>query len=142
MNLTVVTPTNTIFSDTIEELVVNTTSGQIGILPGHMSLVTSLQPGEMIIKKNGNNIQHFAITGGFIEVANDKIVVLSDYAIQSEEIELEKVVEAKKRAEETLKEAKEGISERDFATAEAELRKAVLQLKIANKRQPRTHRPQ
>jgi F-type H+-transporting ATPase subunit epsilon len=134
MLLTVITPTKKVFSEEIDELVVHTTNGEIGILPHHMPLVTSVLPGEMIMKIKGRE-QHYAITGGFLEVGEEGITVLADYAIQSEEIEVEKAMEAKQRAEEVLKRSREeGVSERDFAAAEAELRKAVLQINVAHKR--------
>ncbi len=134
MLLTVITPTKKVFSEEIDELIVNTTSGQIGILPNHMPLVTSLLPGEMIMKIKGKE-HHYAITGGFLEIGQEGITILADYAIQSEEIEVEKALEAKKRAEAVLKKSEEeGISQRDFAAAEAELRKAVLQINVAHKR--------
>ena len=133
MHLQVLTPNKKIFSEEIDELIVNTMDGEIGILPNHTHLVTRLKPGEMIIKIKGEQ-QYFAITGGFLEVSKNKITILADYAVHSEDIGVEEVLQAKKRAEEILKRAKEDISERDFAAAQADLRKAILQLNIANRR--------
>ncbi len=133
MHLKVLTPNKEIFSEEIDELIVNTVDGQIGILPNHIQLVTRIMPGEMILKIKGKQ-QYFAITGGFLEVSNNKITILADYAVYSEDIEVEKVLQAKRRAEEILKRAKEDISERDFATAQADLRRAVVQLHVANRR--------
>ena len=133
MHLQVLTPNKKIFSEEIDELTVDTVNGQIGILPNHIQLVTRIKPGEMILKIKGKQ-QYFAITGGFLEVDKNKITILADYAVYSEDIEVEKVLQAKKRAEEILKRTKEGISERDFAIAQADLRRAVLQLHVANRR--------
>jgi F-type H+-transporting ATPase subunit epsilon len=133
MHLKVITPNKTIFSEEIEELIVNTPSGQIGILPHHMPLVTSVQPGEMILKIKGKE-QHYAVTGGFLEVGKEGITLLADYAIQSEDINVEKAMAAKKRAEEVLKRTKEGVSERDFAVAQSDLRRAISELHVANRR--------
>jgi F-type H+-transporting ATPase subunit epsilon len=105
MLLTVITPTKKVFSEEIDELNVHTTNGQISILPNHMPLVTSLLPGEMIMKIKGKE-QHYAVTGGFLEIGKAGITVLADYAISSEEIKIDKAEEAKKRAEEILKYSK------------------------------------
>lgn len=133
MQLTVVTPEKTILEKTVDEVIVNTTEGEIGILPNHMPLVASVKPGEMILKIKGNT-EHYALTGGFLEVSTQGVTILADYAIRSEEIEVEKAMDAKRRAEELLKKSKEGVSQRDFAVAQAELVKAVLQINIANRR--------
>ena len=133
MHLQVLTPNKKIFSEEIDELIVNTTNGQIGILPNHIQLVTRIKPSEMIIKIKGKK-HYFAITGGFLEVDKNKIVIIADYAVSSEDIGVEEALQAKKRAEEILKKTKENISERDFATAQADLRRAILQLNIANRR--------
>lgn len=133
MQLKVITPDKTVVTEDIEEITVNTPGGQIGILPHHMPLVTAVTPGEMILKIKGK-IQHYAVTGGFMEVNRDGVTILADYAIHSEEIEVEKAMAAKKRAEEILKKKEEGISERDFAVAQSDLRRAVLELHVANRR--------
>jgi F-type H+-transporting ATPase subunit epsilon len=133
MQLDVITPVKKIFSDEVDEVIVNTTSGQIAILPHHINLFTKVMPGEMIIKQKKDE-QYLAITGGFLEVANNKITVLADYAVKSEDIEVEKAIQAQKRAEELLKKKEEGISQRDQALAEADIRRSILELQIANRR--------
>src|SRR5438876_116035 len=87
----------------------------------------------MIIKIKEKK-HYFAITGGFLEVDKNKLTIIADYAVRSEEIVTEEVLKAKKRAEEILKKTKENISERDFAIAQGDLDRAILQLKIANRR--------
>ena len=133
MHLQVLTPNKEIFSEEIDELIVNTLDGEIGILPNHIQLVTRIKPCEMIIKIKEKK-HYFAITGGFLEVDKNKLTIIADYAVRSEEIVTEEVLKAKKRAEEILKKTKENISERDFALAQSELERAVLQLNIANRR--------
>lgn len=142
MQLKVITPDKSVLTEDIEEITVNTPGGQIGILPHHMPLVTAVEPGEMILKIKGK-LQHYAVTGGFLEVGKEGVTLLADYAIHSEEIEIEKAMEAKKRAEEIIRKTKEGVSERDFAVAQSDLRRAVLELHIANRRRKnRTQMPQ
>jgi len=133
MHLDVITPDKKIVSEEIDGLSVNTPNGHIGILPNHVHLVTKIIPGEMIVKIKGKE-RYYAITGGFLEVNENKVTILADYAVQSEEIEVEKALEAKKRAEEILKKTKEKVSDRDFALAQAELRRAVMELHVANRR--------
>lgn len=133
MLLNVITPNKTVFSEEIQELTVSTPGGQIGILPHHMPLVTSVLPGEMIMKIKGKE-SYYAVTGGFLEVNDKGVTLLADYAVHSDEIEVEKAVAAKKRAEEVLKRVKEGVSERDFALAQSDLRRAVSELHVASRR--------
>lgn len=133
MNLEIITPEKVIFDGEIDELIVPTVTGEIAILPHHVDLLTQLAPGEITVK-TGNKQQHIAVTGGFLQITNNSISLLADYAVKSEEINAQKALEAQRRAEEILKRKKEGISEQDFAIAQNDLRRAVLELKVANKR--------
>lgn len=133
MHLSIVTPEKTVYAGDIDELIVNTASGELTILPHHVNLFTKIMPGEVSIKAAQKN-QFLAVTGGFLELSSNKATILADYAVRAEEIEVSKAIEAQKRAEETIKKAQEGISERDFATAQADLRKALLELHVARKR--------
>lgn len=129
MLLEIITPQKVIYKEEIDEAVIPTTEGEIGILPHHIGLLTQIAAGEIIIKK-GNKAQSIAITGGFLEVSKDHISILADYAIRSEDIEVAKAEEAQRRAERLMKEK---TTEKDFKIAEAELLKSLLQLKIAGK---------
>lgn len=137
MHLDVITPEKTIYSGDIEELAINTADGEIAILPHHVNLFTKIMPGEMIIKVNKKD-QYLAVTGGFLEISNNTITVLADYAVKADEIEVDKAIAAQKRAEEIIRRKKEGISEKDFATAQADLRRALLELHVANRRRRKT----
>jgi F-type H+-transporting ATPase subunit epsilon len=137
MQLEIITPEKVVLQQDIDEVIVPTPNGQIAILPHHVSLVTKVQPGELIIKVKGKET-FLAITGGFLEIANNKITILADYAVRAEEIEVEKVLAAQKRAEDVLKKTKENISERDLAIAQAELQRSILQLHVVNKRKRRS----
>jgi F-type H+-transporting ATPase subunit epsilon len=137
MDLEIVTPEKTIFKDTIEELALNTADGEIAVLPNHVNLFTKVMPGEVAIKFHKKEI-FMAITGGFLEVSNNKLTLLADYAVRAEDIEIEKAVEAQKRAEGVLKKAKENVDAQDFATAQAELSKAILELRVAKRKHRNT----
>lgn len=134
MQLEIVTPEKIVFQqDNVDEIITETLNGQIAILPNHVNLVTQVIPGEMIIKIKGKE-EYLAVTGGFLEVFNNKATLLADHAVKAEHIVVEKALEAQKRAEETLKRKEEGISEKDLAMASAELRKSILELKVATRR--------
>lgn len=130
MQLKLITPEKTIFEGEIEEIVAPTTEGEIAILPHHTDLVTQITDGEIIIKANNKN-NHIAVTQGFLEVQQGTVSVLADFAIRSDDINMKQVLEAQKRAEEMLKEKRDDISERDF---EAAMKRAMVQIRIANKR--------
>ena len=131
--LDIITPTNVVLSEEVDEITMPTTDGEISILPNHVNLLTKIAPGEMLIKK-GPKTDLFAITGGFLEIANNHVNVLADYAIHADAIEIAKVEEAKERAQKAMKEK---LTEEDFRVVNAELAKSLLQLKVARKRKVR-----
>lgn len=139
-NFEVVSPEKLVYKDEVEEVILPTTSGQITILPNHISLFTQVIPGEIIIKKNGKE-QYMAVTGGFLEVNNNNASILADYAVRSEDIEVAKAMDAQKRAEKIIKESGEKTSEKDFALAQAEFLRSILELKVASRRKKITLPP-
>lgn len=141
MHLEIITPEKILFKEEIDELIVPTVSGEIAILPHHVNLLTEIIPGELTIKIK-NKEQHLAITGGFLQIAHNSITLLADYAVRSEEIDAKKALEAQKRAEEILKKKAEGISQRDFELAQSEFRRAIAELKVANRRRRAGSTPQ
>jgi len=134
MQLKVITPEKVIFDDQADELILPTVNGEIAVLPQHVDLLTQIAPGEMVIKTKGKN-HHVAVTGGFLQIDKGVLTVLAEYAIRSDEIDAKKAQEAQKRAEEILKNV-EKVGERDFAIAQMDIRRAVLELKVARKRRP------
>src|SRR5438045_955154 len=111
MHLDVITPEKTVLSEEVDEILVPTPAGQIGILPHHINLVSQITQGEIVIRKKGKE-QYFAITGGFLEVVQGKISIIADYAAHAEDIDVEKAIQAQKRAEEILKKDRSAVSER------------------------------
>src|SRR6185437_11336840 len=130
MDLEIVTPEKIIFEGHVDEIYVNTADGAIGILPHHINLFTKLVPGELKLKVSGRN-QYMAITGGFLEVNKNKVTILADYAVHAEEIDINKAMDARKRAEEILKKKESKITEQEFASAQAAFKQAVAELKVA-----------
>jgi F-type H+-transporting ATPase subunit epsilon len=100
------------------------------ILPKHAPLITMLAPGELVIRKDGDE-QYLVISGGFMEVMPDKVIVLADACERSDEIDLDRAVAAKQRAEERLKVL---TPELDQSRAEAALRRSIARLRVAEKR--------
>lgn len=132
IRLEIVTVERKLFDDEVNMVVAPGTEGVLGILPHHTALLTGLSYGELIVKKDGQPDQYFAIGGGFMEVQPDHVVVLADAAERAEEIDLARAEAARKRAEELLARAKD--SEIDFARAEALLRRSMARLKVARRR--------
>lgn len=130
LHLEIITPTKVVFKDDVNEVIIPTINGEIAILPKHVNLLSQIAPGEIIIKKNGKEF-FLAITGGYLDVANDNISILADYAVRSEDIEIAKAEEARKRAEKVMAEK---TGQEDFAKIESQLRRSILELKVANRR--------
>ena len=104
--------------------------GQIGILVNHVNMLTKLSGGELFII-SGPSMTVLAITGGLLDVHDNQVTVMADSAVRADEIDIAVVEAAKRKAEEALREK---LSDKEFAIASADLRRAVLELKIAKKR--------
>jgi F-type H+-transporting ATPase subunit epsilon len=135
--LEIVTAERMVFSDEVSALVAWGVEGQLGILPHHAPLMTMLQPGDLLIRKDKEE-EFFAISGGFLEVRPDKVIVLADACERAEEIDLARAEGAKRRAQETLKAAPLTV---DAAAAEASLRRSLARLKVAERRKRRPPGP-
>jgi F-type H+-transporting ATPase subunit epsilon len=131
--LDIVTAEREVYSDEVDEVVAPGVEGQLGILPHHAPLMTTLLPGELLVKKGGEEF-YLAISGGFIEVRPDRIIVLADAAERVEEIDIARAEEAKRRAEQRLAERAPGV---DMARAEAALRRSLIRLRVAERRRRR-----
>ena len=131
--LEVVTAERMVFADDVSEVVAWGVEGQLGILPHHAPLMTMLQPGDLVIKRD-NEEEYLALSGGFLEVRPDKVIILADACERVEEIDIARAEAAKRRAEETLKERPPEV---DTAVAEAALRRSLARLKVAEKRRRR-----
>src|SRR5580698_6241805 len=101
LKLEIVTPSAKIFSDDVEMVTLTGIDGQMGILPQHMPLMTALAAGEIIARKDGQNI-FLAVGEGFVQVTREKVSVLTDMAIKADDIDEAKAEEAKRNAEARL----------------------------------------
>lgn len=134
LHLQIITPEKTVFDGEVGQVGLPTETGQITVLPHHVGLITTIEPGEIVFEHN-HRINRLATGFGFAQVAAADVKVLVDLAAPEEEIEERKIEEAKRAAEEALKQ-KHLLSEEEYATAAANLQKALVQLKI--KRRHRT----
>jgi F-type H+-transporting ATPase subunit epsilon len=140
--LRVLSPLGTVFEGQARSATLPTTEGEIEVLPHHMPLVAVLTDGEMIVDTGEKKVS-IAIAGGFLDTApqggeesGPRAIVLSDFAAESDSIEIARVEAAKKRAEDLLAEKKD---RGEVLLVERELQRAILQLKIAEKVKSRRH---
>lgn len=130
LRLEIITAERQVFADDINILVAPGIEGELGILPHHAPLMTMLQPGELLIRKDGEET-YMVVTGGFLEVRPDKVIVLADACERAEEIDVARAEEAKRRAEERLKTRPPDV---EAASIEAALRRSLTRLKVAERR--------
>jgi F-type H+-transporting ATPase subunit epsilon len=132
LTLEIVTPEARVYSDTIDTVVIPTTTGEVGILPGHIPLLTQIEHGELRVTKNGQT-QTLAVSGGFAEVESDRVHVLAEHAITEEKIDEHAVEAALKRAEQQLKDAKD-IDPQQYEHLQSLVRYSGVQLAVKRRR--------
>jgi F-type H+-transporting ATPase subunit epsilon len=138
LNIEIVTAESTVLSqDGVDEIVAPGVDGEFAVLPQHAAFITILAPGELRLLR-GNDEDVMAITGGFFEVRDDRVVVLADAAERVDEIDVARAEAARARAEQSLRERPETV---DLAAAEASLRRALARLKVAERRRRGSARP-
>ena len=130
LHLEIVTAERVVMSDDVDQVNAPGAAGRMGVLPRHEPLLTSLIPGELTIIKNGQSTP-FAVSGGFMEVLPDRVTILADTAERAAEIDEARAEAARRRAEEMLRERH---SEQDTIGAEAQLRRAMVRLRVARLR--------
>jgi F-type H+-transporting ATPase subunit epsilon len=136
--LDIVTPERLVYSDEVDSVVCPGTVGEIGVLPHHAPLLSTLGFGELRIRK-GNEEEFFAIAGGFLQVLPDRVVVMAETADLASEIDLERADEARRKAQHALEAGY--IEPADLARARASLQKALLRIRIAERHRRKAPRP-
>jgi F-type H+-transporting ATPase subunit epsilon len=134
IRLDIVTAERAVYSEDVEMVIAPGVEGQLGILPHHAPLMTMLEPGELIVRKGAEEFS-LAVSGGFLEVRPDRVIVLADSAERAEEIDIARAEEAKRRAEQRLVERY--VPDVDAARVEASLRRSLIRLKVAARRRKR-----
>jgi F-type H+-transporting ATPase subunit epsilon len=132
LTLEIVTPEARVYSDTIDSVVIPTVEGEIGVLPGHIPLLTQVGYGELRVTKGGAT-QLLAVGGGFAQISADKISILAESAINEEKIDEHAVEAAMKRAEEALK-GKDSLDPAEIERLESFVRSSVVQLALKRRR--------
>jgi len=132
--LEIVTPDAKVFSETVDEVGLPTSEGRMHILPHHVPVIAKLKAGEIQVHR-GKEIEMLAVGSGFIEVYGDKVSILTDQAINVEEIDDTEIEEAVKRAQEALEEGKKSnIDAAEIDRLEAEARFAFAKQVARGKR--------
>lgn len=135
----IVTAERTVFDDTVDMVVAPGAEGQLGILPNHAPLITSLTFGELVLHREGLEDEFIAIGGGFMEVLPDHVTILADSAERAEEIDETRAEEARLRAAELMEQ--KHVEDVDLARAEAALRRSMIRLKVARRKRRAGGRP-
>ena len=137
IRLEIVTVERQVYAEDVDIVVAPGIDGELGVLPSHAPLLTVLKPGEITVSQNGEE-STIAVSGGFLEVLGDRIIVLADTAERADEIDLERAEEALKRAEERVAAA---VSDVDLERALASIRRSQARIKVARRRRPRRAPP-
>ncbi|MBJ05679.1 MAG: ATP synthase F1 subunit epsilon [Verrucomicrobiaceae bacterium] len=131
--LDIVTPEKKFYSGEVDNVYLPGTEGELGILPGHVPLVTGIEPGELRYAVDGQ-VEELAIGAGFLEVSREKVTVLTDLAVTDAEIDESKVEEAIQRAEESLSKIDQSANAEEVAALQSAIAKSMAQLKLKRKR--------
>jgi F-type H+-transporting ATPase subunit epsilon len=126
IKLEIVTPAATVFSEDVDMVTLPAVEGQIGILPQHVPLMTQMAPGEMIVRKNGQD-RFLAVGEGFVEITGDHVAILTDMAIAAENIDEALAEEARQRAGAELRDK---LASEEVASVNAALARALAQLRV------------
>ncbi len=126
LKLEIITPEETAYSEDVEMVTLPGVEGQMGVFPLHAAVMTQMVPGEIIVRKGGQN-HSFAVGEGLIEIMGDHVAVLTDLAVAADKIDEAKVEEARRRAEARLQEK---LSDEEVAAVNSSLARAVAQLHV------------
>jgi|SRR5688572_21964081 len=130
LTLQIITPERVVFEEGgVESVTLPGAEGQLTVLPRHAPLMTALQPGELVLRKGGDEVE-IAVSGGFLEVRDDKVTVLADTAERSEEIDAARAEEARRQAQEDLANRQGEI---DVARVMAALERAQARIRVAER---------
>ena len=132
LRLEIVTPQATIFSEDVTMVTLPGSEGEMGVYPGHVPLITQLVPGEVIVNQDGKE-RFLAVGEGLVEVARDRVSIVTDMAIPSDKIDQARAEEARERAAARLREK---ISDEEVASVNASLARSRAQLKVKRRRTP------
>lgn len=126
LKLEIVTPEARIYSEEVDMVTLPGVEGELGIYPMHVPLMTQIKPGEITARKGGSDF-FLAVGEGFVEVTSNRVAILTDMAMKSDDIDEAKAEEARKRAEARLQEK---LSDEESAAVTAALAHSIAQLQV------------
>ena len=138
MMLEIITAERQVFSDEVDMVVAPGIDGQLGILPRHAPLMTMLKPGELTVRKAGEEDLYVAVSGGFMEVLGNRVSILADACERSDEIDEERAQQAVQRAQERLASRSEDM---ELERVMASLRRAQVRVDLVRRRRLRGGQP-
>lgn len=133
----IVTPEKIVYTNEVEMVIAPTLDGEVGILPLHAPLVTVLRPGELRVRYNDNkDVEWFAVSGGYLQVHQDKVIVLADAAEHASRVDVERARKAKELLEQRMAEIKQKplMEREDMTECEEDLKWCEVQLQVAERR--------
>jgi len=126
LKLEIVTPDAVVYSEDVDMVTLPGMEGQMGILPQHVPMMTHMVPGEMIVRKSGQD-RFLAVGEGFVEITGDHVAILTDMAVAAESIDEAKAEEARQRAQARLREK---LSAEEIASVNAALAHSLAQIRV------------
>jgi F-type H+-transporting ATPase subunit epsilon len=126
LKLEIVTPEAKVYSEDVDMVTLPGVEGEMGVYPNHVPLMTQLVAGEVSVRKGGQSF-HLAVGDGFVEITGERVSILTDMAIDSDNIDLAKAEEARKRAEARLADK---LDDEEAALVNASLAHSLAQLKV------------
>jgi F-type H+-transporting ATPase subunit epsilon len=132
LQLEIVTPEAKVYSESIDSVVIPGVEGELGILNQHVPLLTQISPGELRVSKDGKET-NLAVGEGFVEVTADRVIVLTDMAIEEANIDADAAEEAVRRAEQAM--AGEKLSDEEYAATAAALQRSLAMVRVKRRRQ-------
>jgi F-type H+-transporting ATPase subunit epsilon len=130
ITLEIVTPEATVFSEAVDMVTLPAVEGQMGVYPGHLRLITQIEPGEIIVTKDGQD-RFLAVGEGLVDITSSRVSILTDMAIPAEKIDENAAEQARERAAARLRDK---ISDEEVASVNASLARSLAQLKVRRRR--------
>lgn len=126
LKLEIVTPEAKIYSEDVEMVTLPAVEGEMGVFPNHVPLLTQVQSGEIVARKDGRDL-FLAVGEGFVQITADRVAILTDMAVKADDIDEAKAEEARHRAEARLAEK---LDDEEAALVSAALAHSLAQLKV------------
>jgi F-type H+-transporting ATPase subunit epsilon len=134
LTLQIITPERVVFEEEyVDSITIPGEQGELTILPEHAALMTALRPGPVVFRRGTEEVD-LALSGGFMEVRDDKVIVLADTAERSDEIDAARAEEARERAQELIRSRGDDV---DFAQVLSALERAQARLRVTERRRRR-----